>query len=106
MVYAFNDHGCIKIPAELTKRVRPGMVAIGEGAWYRASATETYEAWLDTNGDGTPEKNTVPVDVGGNPNSITPGMSSGSGDVLVPLGYGFAAGGNLCEVSKTHPDNK
>jgi hypothetical protein len=26
--------------------------------------------------------------------------------VLVPLGYGFAAGGNLCEVSKTHPDNK
>jgi len=106
LVYAFNDNGCIKIPAEVTKRVRPGVVAIGEGSWYRASATETYEAWFDTNGDGKPEKYTVPVDVGGATNSITPGMSSGSGDPLVPSGFGFAAGGNLCEVSKTHPDKK
>ena len=106
LVYVFNDNGCIKIPAELTKRIRQGMVAVGEGAWYRASTSETYEAWIDMNGDGIAEKIVVPVDVGGNPNSITRGMSSGSGDPIVPMGYGFAAGGNLCEVSKTHPDKR
>ena len=106
LVYAFNDHGCIKIPAELTKRVRPGMVAVGEGSWYRPSTTETYEAWIDTNGDGKPEKFTVPVDVGGATNSITPGMASGTGGDPLTTGFGFNAGGNLCEVSKTHPDKK
>lgn len=33
-VRVFNDRGALIIPARVTKRVRPGVVAIPQGAWY------------------------------------------------------------------------
>jgi len=103
LVYIFNDYGCIKLPAKMTKRIFPGVVAVGEGAWYRPSQSETYEAWFDTDYDGIPEKHIVPVDVGGCTNSITADLNSG---VLDPFfdSMGMNAGGALCEVSKQKPE--
>jgi len=106
-VYVYNDWGCIKMPALVTKRWKPGVVNIDDGQWYRASTTETYEAWLDTNLDGIPEKHVVPVDVGGAPNSITHDWDDGPKD---PFGGSGVSNnhfnGNLVEISKTHPDKK
>jgi anaerobic dimethyl sulfoxide reductase subunit A len=103
MVYAFNDFGCIKLPANITRRIMPGIVAIGAGAWYRPSTTETYEAWFDTDCDGKPEKHVMPVDVGGCVNSITEDLNSGNLDPFSPNSTGLNAGGALCEVSKVKP---
>jgi anaerobic dimethyl sulfoxide reductase subunit A len=104
-VYVYNDWGCIKIVAEITLKAMPGVVQIEEGTWYRPSPNETFDAYLDLNGDGVPEKHTVPVDIGGNPNSITPDWNSGSADPLCAygMGTGMVAGGNLCEISKIKP---
>lgn len=106
-VYVYNDAGCIRIPARLTRRTMPGVVSIGEGAWYRPSPTETYEAWFDADGDGKPEAHRVPVDVGGCTNSLTTDRDVGAGDPVISAitnkSGGFAAGGNLCEVSKIKP---
>jgi anaerobic dimethyl sulfoxide reductase subunit A len=33
-VRVFNDRGALVIPARVTRRVRPGVVAIPQGAWY------------------------------------------------------------------------
>lgn len=104
MVYIFNDNGCIKLKVEITKRTHPKTIAIGQGAWYRASSSETYEAWYDTNGDGVEEKHVIPVDVGGNVNSLIKGRPTGASDPLVPNGFILPTVGNLCEVSKVHPD--
>lgn len=107
MVYVWNDAGCMKLPAILTLRQVPGVVAIGEGAWYQPSEKEFFEAWFDTDGDGKPEKHTVPVDVGGAVNTLTTDRDIGAGDPFLHAqtnkSGGFAAGGNLCEVSKTLP---
>jgi len=35
LVMVFNDRGAVTLPAELTERIMPGVVAIGEGAWHR-----------------------------------------------------------------------
>lgn len=104
LVYIYNDNGCIKLKAELTKRTHPDVIVIGQGAWYRASNTETYEAWLDTDGDGLAEKHLVPVDVGGNVNSLIRGRATGASDFLIPSGFILNTVGNFCEVSKLHPD--
>ncbi len=103
MVYIYSDNGCIKLKAEVTRRTQPNIIVVGQGAWYRAS-TETYEAWFDTNGDGVEEKHVVPVDVGGNVNSLIKGRPTGAGDLLIPNGFILPTVGNLCEVSKVHPD--
>ncbi len=106
-VYVYTDAGCMKIPAMLTVRQLPGVVSIGEGAWYQPSPTETYEAWYDLDGDGIPEKHVVPVDIGGAVNVLTNDRDIGAADPVLHLqtkkSGGFAAGGNLCEVSKTKP---
>lgn len=34
-VRIFNDRGAIVVPAKVTERIMPGVVSIGEGAWYR-----------------------------------------------------------------------
>lgn len=106
-VYVFNDAGCIKIPAIVTRRQVPGVVSIGEGAWWQPSEKEFYEAWFDADGDGKPEKHRVPVDVGGAVNTLTTDRDIGAGDPFLHIetskSGGFSAGGNLCEVSKTLP---
>jgi anaerobic dimethyl sulfoxide reductase subunit A len=33
-VIVFNQRGKVRIPAYLTHRIMPGIVAMGEGAWY------------------------------------------------------------------------
>ncbi|MDR1245905.1 MAG: molybdopterin-dependent oxidoreductase [Clostridiales Family XIII bacterium] len=102
VVYVFNDCGCIKLPASLSIRVLPGVVSIGQGAAYRPSLKEVYEAFFDTDNDGKPESHWTPVDVGACVNTITEDVNSG---VLDPYfcGLGLNAGGALCEVSKTKP---
>jgi anaerobic dimethyl sulfoxide reductase subunit A len=101
-VYVFNDCGCIKLPASITRRMLPGVVSIGQGAMYRPSLKEVYEAFFDADGDGKPESHLTPVDVGACVNTITEDINSG---VLDPYfcGLGLNAGGSLCEVSKTKP---
>jgi anaerobic dimethyl sulfoxide reductase subunit A len=103
VVYVFNDVGCIKLPVSITRRIIPGVVAIGQGVWYRPSTSETYEAWFDIDGDGKPEKHVVPVDVGGCVNTITKDVNSGVLDPFSPDSMGMNAGGALCEITKTKP---
>ena len=102
LVYVFNDYGCLRIPATLTVRIPPGVVSIGQGMAYRPSLTETCEACFDADGNGVPERHTVPVDVGGCTNTITGDRNSG---VLDPffVGLGLNAGGALCEISRDKP---
>ena len=102
-VYVYNDWGCIKTAALVTIRHKPGFVDIQDGSWYRASTSETYDAWFDTNMDGIPEKHTVPVDVGGCPNTITHDYDDGPIDFVTPAVSNNHFNGNLCEVSTTKP---
>jgi len=107
--YAFNDWGCVKQKVTVTRRLSKGTIHIGDGEWYRASTTETYEAWLDIDGDGVPEKNVVPVDVGGAPNTLMNdrdvGIKEGFyGDSCCGLSSDNSWNGHFLEVSKTHPD--
>lgn len=108
LVYVYNDAGCIKIPAQLTKRQIPGVVSIGEGAWYHPSETETYTAFFDEAGTGRPTAHKVAVDVGGAVNTLTIDRDVGASDPFLHLqtkkSGGFSAGGALCEVSKTLPN--
>ena len=34
LVDVYNDRGRVRMPAKVTKRIIPGTVSIGEGAWY------------------------------------------------------------------------
>jgi anaerobic dimethyl sulfoxide reductase subunit A len=102
LVYVFNDLGCMKVPAIITRRILPGVVCIGQGTAYRPSTSETYEAWFDADCDGKEEIHVVPVDVGGCTNTITEDLNSGILDPFL-CGLGLNAGGALCEVSITKP---
>jgi anaerobic dimethyl sulfoxide reductase subunit A len=103
IVYIFNDYGCIKLPASVTRRILPGVVCIGQGASYRPSTIETYKAFFDADYDGEPELHVVPVDVGGCTNTITCDLNSGVLDPFL-VGLGLNAGGALCEISKEKPE--
>lgn len=109
LVYVYNDYGCTKIPAVVTKRQCPGSVAVGQGSWYQPSKTEFYKAIFDGNYDGKPEVHKVPVDVGGCLNVLTRDKVVGSPDpvmhVLSPSGGsgGMAINGRAVEVSKSLP---
>ena len=35
MVHVYNARGTIQIPIRITPRIMPGVVAMGEGAWYQ-----------------------------------------------------------------------
>ncbi len=122
LVYVYNDNGCLRIPAKLTNRVRPHMVSIGQGAWWRESrnpdgSIETYEAWYrdgavrhvgsDASGGDTsvaPVMRKVPVDVGGAVNSLITGRPAGTADPFVSDSVALPTVGTLIEVSRVHPD--
>ena len=59
MVRVFNDRGEVMIPARVTERIMPGVVALEEGAWYDP----------DENG----------IDHGGCPNVLTKNVTSPAG---------------------------
>ena len=59
IVRAFNDRGAMLIPANVTERIMPGVVAIPQGAWFD----------LDENG----------VDRGGCSNTLTKNVTSPAG---------------------------
>ena len=59
MVRVFNERGETRIPAKVTQRIMPGVVALHEGAWYDP----------DENG----------IDRGGCPNMLTKNMTSPGG---------------------------
>ncbi|MCF0254510.1 MAG: hypothetical protein HUK26_09275, partial [Duodenibacillus sp.] len=102
-----TEAGCIKLPAQLTRRQPVGVVSVGEGAWYQPSDTELFDCWFDLEGTGKCTKHRLPVDVGGAVNSLTVDRDIGASDPFLHLqnnkSGGFAAGGCLCEVSKSLP---
>ena len=101
-MYVYNDWGCNKVKVLVSKRISMGVVHIADGEWYRPSPTEMYEAWFDMDGDGVPELNKVPVDVGGAPNNLQPDRDLGPKEPANTFDNSFH--GNFLEVSKTHPD--
>ena len=102
-VYIYSDYGCVRRPASISKKMAIGVVALCHGAYYRPSLTETFEAWIDTDGDGIAEKHITPVDLGGNPNVIIRDRNSGVMNPYRNL-LGLNANGEACEVSKVKPD--
>jgi anaerobic dimethyl sulfoxide reductase subunit A len=59
MVRVFNDRGEVRIPADVTERIMPGVVALPQGAWY------------------TPDENGI--DHGGSANVLTRNVTSPGG---------------------------
>ncbi len=118
-VYVYNDNGCCKMTCKVTVRVPLHGCIIGQGAWYRASTTETYEAFFRdgcyrnlgcdaAGGDKTQPivKRVVPVDVGGNSNSLILGRPSSTNDPLLSGSMSMPVNGStLVEISKVHPEN-
>ena len=106
-VYVYTEAGCIKLPAKVTVRQLPGVVSIGEGAWYQPSQTEFFDAYFDAAGTGKAVCHRVPVDVGGAVNTLTIDRDIGASDPYLHLqtskSGGFAAGGCVWEVSATLP---
>ena len=35
LIHIYNDRGTIQVPVKITPRIMPGVVALGEGAWYQ-----------------------------------------------------------------------
>ncbi len=103
-VYVYNDHGCVKQNVMLSNRIAPGAVHIGDGEWYRPSPSETYQAWLDMAGTGVPTMYSVPVDVGGAPNTLMHDRDIGTKDIACGTAGDNCWNGHFVEVSLTHPD--
>lgn len=59
MLRVYNDRGELRLPAHVTERIMPGVVAVQQGAWY------------------TPDKNGV--DLGGCANMLTRNVTSPGG---------------------------
>lgn len=108
IVYVYNDYGCIKLPALVTQRPMPGVVIINEGRIYNPSEDETYTAYFDVTGTGVYKSVKTPVDLGACVSTLTVDMESGAGDpvthTITKKSGGFAAGGNLCEISVKKPN--
>jgi len=115
MVYIFNDWGCIKVGVTTSPTINEGVVSLPHGVWYR-KGSETYGAWYDIDlgnsvdtkvVDGkTYYKHIVNIDIGGCENGLTHDKDFGSPkDPLCGQVGDNHFNGNLCEVSKTHPDS-
>ncbi len=106
-VYVYNDTGCIKTTANVTRRIVPGVIAVYEGAWYQPDTSETYSAVVGMDSKGKPVMQKVPVDIGANVSTITKDMNVGAADPFINgvtnKSGGFVAGGMLCEVSTQKP---
>ena len=72
-VTVFNDRGRLQVPVKVTPKILPGVVALGEGAWYQPDKTG--------------------IDQGGNINVLTTHRPS-------PLAKGNPSHTNLVEVKK------
>jgi anaerobic dimethyl sulfoxide reductase subunit A len=62
MVRVFNDRGEVRIPAKVTERIMPGVVALPQGGWY------------------TPDENGI--DHGGSANVLTSNVISPGGSFV------------------------
>ncbi|QAR34012.1 hypothetical protein EP073_11530 [Geovibrio thiophilus] len=115
-VYIFNDWGCIKVGVGISPTINEGVVSLPHGVWYR-KGSETYEAWYDIDLGNSVETKTVEtvdyykhivhVDIGGCENTLTHDKDFGSPkDPLCGQVGDNHFNGNLCEVSKVHPDRR
>ncbi len=102
-VYVYNDWGCIQQNVAVSKRITQGLIHIGDGQWFRASMSLTYQAWFDADGNGV-KMHTVPVDVGGAPNTVMHNRDIGVKDSFCETAGDNCWGGHFVEVSLTHPD--
>lgn len=114
-VYIFNDWGCVKVRVAISPVINEGVISLPHGVWYR-KGNETYEAWYDIDLGNSVEtkvvdgktyyKHIVNVDIGGCENVLTHDKDFGSPkDPLCGQVGDNHFNGNLCEVSKVHPDN-
>ena len=99
LVYVYNDRGCIKIQAEVSHYIVPGVISIEHGAWYRAHPTETVTIWINDTADDVYREKIVPVDIGGTDNILTYDEDIRE----IYINPGINAQGGACEVSKTKP---
>jgi anaerobic dimethyl sulfoxide reductase subunit A len=118
VVYVYNDWGCVKVKANVTKRIIKGTCRIADGEWYRPSLAEIYTiAWKDYNSKGKSEdrfgkydvvRKEVPVDVGGAPNTLMHDIDVGFKDPALGAFSSFdnSWNGHLVEISKIFPGDK
>ncbi len=104
LVYVYNDRGCIKVHAEVSYRLPPGVVSVEHGVWYRPATDENEQVtiWMCKNKDNkTYEPVKVPVDLGGCANVLTDDCFTLDPTFCVQT---LAAQGGPCEVSLTKPE--
>ncbi len=104
LVYVYNDRGCIRVHAEVSHRLPPGVVSVEHGVWYQPSTDpdEQVTIWMCENKDNktyTPKR--VPVDVGGCANTLTDDCFTLDPTFCVQT---LAAQGGPCEISKYKPE--
>ncbi|MFY9263421.1 MAG: molybdopterin-dependent oxidoreductase [Actinomycetaceae bacterium] len=83
-VFVYNERGTVKIPAKVTHRIAPGVVTLPQGAWFDPQAGVKPPAAANQD---------LPVDVGGNTNTLTSHKPS-------PLGRGNAVHTTLVQIEK------
>jgi anaerobic dimethyl sulfoxide reductase subunit A len=113
-VYIFNDWGCMHVGVSVSDRIREGVIELPHGVWFRAG-DEDYDVWYDVDmGDSigtkvvnsvTYYKYSIKIDIGGCENGLTHDKNYGSPkDPLCAQVGDNHFNGNLCEISKIHPD--
>ena len=102
LVYAYNDRGCIKVPAHLTHSIVPGVISVEHGAWYRAAPSERVKVWMQIDSTEEFKEVSVPVDVGGADNTLT---NDFFGEDSLMCAGSIPAQSGPCEVSLTKPED-